>query len=654
MYIQSPTSLLLFPTPSHSCTKVPSARVRAGVRLIVAAALLLSWPQSTFAQGFGAGPGGIGGPNPGGPQGNQKEGPAEAAPDDDIDEPELPPLPAWPGLERKQIQFFELHGYFRFRTDLRSNHSLGYPDATVNGVRYIPPFPTQISESETSQQNCAARKTGDPNATDVGGCPGDTLAGANIRLRLEPTINVADTVRVHMQVDIFDNLVLGSTPNNIAGTQRDPGTPLEFLSNSQAAPVSGLNSDVPSIVVKRAWAEVVTPLGTFEAGRMPFQWGLGIYANDGGCWDCSYGDNVDRIKFTTHKLWGHNFGMGFDFGASGPNTFSVSNSSYAFGGQAVDLEQLDDVAQWFWFAGRIDDEQVIRDRVLRGDVVINYGLMLLYRYQDWSFATNSPSSGAPTGLGASVDDFAQSLVLRDAWTLTPDLWFKLRYKHLSIDVEGLFIGGNIANVDQTNSGAEMSIAQFGWVARGEYRFLRDKLKLRLELGMASGDETEPENQDINKRRSYPLRDPNGTSSQRNDTALNQFRFNYDYLVDLILFREILGTVANAAYVKPTISYDILGTLTAQMDIIYSMAHQAVAYPGNTGPIGLELDLNLFYRDFDDGVWAGVQYGVMFPFGALNRPVELDNGGTAVPFFPASIAGDAKIAQALRAHLIVKF
>ena len=39
---------------------------------------------------------------------------------------------------------------------------------------------------------------------------------ANMRLRLEPTLHISDTVRVHSQVDFLDNLVLGSTPQSLA------------------------------------------------------------------------------------------------------------------------------------------------------------------------------------------------------------------------------------------------------------------------------------------------------------------------------------------------------------------------------------------------------------------------------------------------------
>ena len=41
-----------------------------------------------------------------------------------------------------------------------------------------------------------------------------------MRLRIEPTINISDQVRVRSQFDIFDNLILGSTPDSLVNPLR--------------------------------------------------------------------------------------------------------------------------------------------------------------------------------------------------------------------------------------------------------------------------------------------------------------------------------------------------------------------------------------------------------------------------------------------------
>ena len=47
---------------------------------------------------------------------------------------------------------------------------------------------------------------------DKSNCRTDNLTSADMRLRLEPTINVTEQVRVKAQLDVFDNMVMGSTP----------------------------------------------------------------------------------------------------------------------------------------------------------------------------------------------------------------------------------------------------------------------------------------------------------------------------------------------------------------------------------------------------------------------------------------------------------
>jgi uncharacterized protein (TIGR04551 family) len=561
-------------------------------------------------------------------------GPAEAAEEEKEDQPDLPPLPPWPGQETKRLQLFELAGYFRFRTDMFHNLNLGMFD----GGGYRAPFYTPVSEARNlvsgdsiSSLSCKARKSKAVPGGDLGDreleeddCPANTLGGANMRLRLQPTVNVGEQVRVHAMIDVFDNLALGSTPAPEAA-----GRELALFQDSQD-PSTG------SILVKRAWAEVVTPLGPIQFGRMPVHWGMGILANDGNCWDCNFGDNADRVMFKA-DVAGYTLGMGYDFNSSGPTSFGVQGLT-TYGGQAVDLEQLDDVDQWFWVAGRIDPEDVIRDRVDRGQLVFNYGVYLVWRKQDFDYAS--------TQTGSSKDDYAKAFVERHGWTLMPDLWFKLLWKKLSIEFEGLFIGGRIGNVSDEVKTDDYSIVQFGWALRSSYKLLDDALSFGLEVGMASGDQAEPSNADLNRRRWSPLGvNADGSRIDGLDNQLREFRFNFDYHVDLILFRELLGTVANAVYFKPWAQYLIVDSFGARLDLIYSMAHEPVGFPGNSRNLGVELNLDIFYRNVEEKFFAGLQYGVLFPLGALDRPRDI---------FGETWEADAEVAHTLQARMIVKF
>ncbi|MCA9673313.1 MAG: TIGR04551 family protein [Myxococcales bacterium] len=608
--------------------------------VVVAGALAL--PAVAAAQGLTPGrPGGMPGQQPKAP--DKPAGPAEAAKKSGGgDEPDLPPLPKWPGQEHKKLQFFQLKGYFRLRGDLMHNLNLGQADY---GSAIRAPYFTPIVENDASTQKCVNRVgTAPPGGTaadrdiQTDDCPDNTLAGANIRLRLEPTINVAEKVRVKMQVDVFDNLSMGSTPDGqYLDGGRSPYVPLTAFAQTQAPPIVGRNTRTPALLVKRVWAEIDTPLGQLRFGRMPSHWGLGLLANNGSCWDCNYGDNADRIMFVT-KLFGHIFGMAYDFAASGPSNLTVSDGRVYFDGPVIDLEQLDDVDQLVWVAGKIDKPEVIKDKVEQGQLVLNYGAYLVYRKQDFGYF-----GGA--GSGDPIATQAANLIERKAWALIPDLWFKLMYKKFYFEFEGVLIGGKIGNAsDSPNANESLDILQFGFVMKSSYKLLRDQLKIGLEIGMASGDQAEGAS--YNRRNFLVLQD-------NKDTALNQFNFDFDYLVDLILFRELIGTVSNAIYFKPSVQYDLLESLGAKLDIIYSLAHKPVAFPGNSPHLGLEFDLDVYYRNVQEGFYAGLQYGILIPFAGLDRPATGIVNGAQTSFF-GSRAGNASVAQTLQARLIVKF
>lgn len=607
--------------------------------------LLALAPARLQAQGLTPRPG----PGMRGPQKKpteSPEGPAEAAPEGTQDEPELPALPPWPGQETKKLQLFQLEGYFRFRYDMFHKLSLGQVDE--GGARA--PFYTPISENSSSGLGCDARSV----SKDLDdGCRANTLNSANMRLRLEPTINVAEMVRIHTQVDLFDNLVLGSNPDTALLDPAVSGdAALAGFTDSQAPPMASTsNSARASIVVKRAWAVVETPFGPLQFGRMPNHWGLGLRANRGDCWDCDHGDNVDRVMFST-TLFGHKFGMGYDINSNGPTTLSVDSHASYMGGQGIDLETLDDVDELFWIVGKMEPPDVVRDKIDRGQLVFNYGLYLTYRWQGFDYARlDAADAPAFSTTGAnSASTWATQFIERDMWMVTPDLWFKLLWKKLYIEFEGLIIAGKIGNASDAIAEDSMDILQFGWALRSSYKFLKDSLHVGMEVGMASGDQAEPDNNDVNRRRWHPLgfnSRPTGTSPTRidRDGALNEFRFDHDYHVDLIMFRHILGTVAGATYFKPWIQYFIVDSFGARLDMIYGLANEPVAFPGNSSNIGVELDLNIFYRNEEEKFFAGLQYGVMFPLGALKRPEEL---------FGESFADGADIAHVLRLNMMVRF
>lgn len=602
---------------------------------------VLAFASPAFAQ-FGGGmqPGGAPGAQPQQGPGEKPEGPAEAAPEQQAESPALQPLPAWPQQREKTLQFFEIHGYMRFRAYLFHALNLGiWPQSGGPSAPFTIPFTEFNSDGKGANPNnppssCAAR-TGK-------NCRNDNLTSADMRLRLEPTINVTEQVRVKAQLDVFDNLVLGSTPAgfyvNRAGAAGGAAAAGQYpafsaLNSNQVSPTAGFNSDWASIRAKRAWAEVRTPFGELRFGRMPNHWGMGMLINNGDCLDCDFGNNVDRVMFAT-KLWGHFISLMWDWAATGPTTQIIGPQI----GQGVfyNADPLDDTSQWALALGRMDTPDELKEKLDQGRVVFNYGGYFTYRHQAWNVSNTvlQPTGNTFASLQAGINP-------RNADLFIPDIWLRLNWKKLHLEAEGAMTVGTIGNLNDVypmlTKNKSTSVLAGGFVVRGDYALLHDALRIYLEVGYASGDDSEDPNANVNIFTA--VRSPV-------NNRIGRFTFDPDYHVDLILFRRILGAVTDATYFKPGVSYDIVDNFGARVDLMYALANHPVAYPGNSANLGLEIDAQLMYKNEEEGFYAGLVYGVLFPFSALGLPGDI---------YGAQFAKESPdIAQTFQARLIVKF
>ena len=632
--------------------------------VFVAGALaLLARPAGAQMGPGGFGSGGMQPPPPG--QGQEKEeGPAEEAPEENRPA-DLEPLTSYPEQSRRKMQIFEIDGYIRLRSDYMHDFFLGLGYSSVPsgsttagaGSYGLPPFPLPL--------DCPAPL---PSNNKASSCPNKNIGGANLRLRLEPTLNVTDQVRVHTQIDVLDNTILGSTPDSLAGiygynapsvitssgTQLPsvsptslPGVaPTGFQSTTQDPPEVGQNGFVSSIRAKRAWAEVDSEFGSLRFGRMPWQWGRGIFYNDGNCADCDVGTTVDRVMALT-TLYGHQLAFAWDLGAQGVTTQQLSLGRADPSGYPYDLSQDDDVLELMASITRIDNPIALRERIDRGDVVVNYGLQVVYRNQgNTDVAPQTTDTSVVSQFGAqpsAPDQYSQSVPFGGI-SVTPDLWFKLYYKSFTLEAEGIGILGRIQHPGPlaANPNQELTLAQAGWVAAGELRLFHDAFFVGFETGGATGDSAAAPGQYLNYRWRYVQQPPG-------DTTINDFHFSPDYHVDEIFFRHIMGTVTNAYYVKPAASYWFdLGksrALGVNGGAIFSMAAVQVSTPGDALAYGVETDLNLGYRNTSEGFFAGLTWGVFWPLAALDRPSSI--------WQPSDVAS-ASSAQILRGSLAVKF
>lgn len=557
-----------------------------------------------------------GGPGGGmqGPRSVEPEGVAEQAPKKLGALPSTPVLPP-PKDAHKQLRVFSMDGYFRLRTDWMKQMDLGFDsDDALGGA----PFPNPLA--------CRS-------AVSASGCE-NSFGAANMRLRLEPIIHLDERSTVHLQIDILDNLVLGST-NQKYSANGTGDLPVGAFAGNQDPPLAGVNSIGDSIVVKRAWAEIDAAFGILKFGRMPWHWGMGMVANGGGMdpihgtynLDNDFGDTIDRLSFST-AIPGTslNAALGIDWAQTG-TTSQQAGEELGQGRQSWDLDDADDLDQWLFTISHMDSPKRIADMLADGESVLNYGGFLAYRTQ------NFEQRALTLGQTPDVADYRQ----RDMTVYVPDLWLHYAKGSFDFEAEAVAVFGSLKAPEETTNTVDMQ--QFGGVARTKYKMMDDDLTLKLEVGFASGDRHD---------NTVPgtLHVDGAPGIVPGDDSLNRFIFDRDYQVDLILFRELIGAVSNAGYTKPSATYKLTSKFDVQVASIISMAHKQEATPGNSRFYGVEFDADIGYSN--DGFFMGISYGVLFPFAALHHPGDVDSG------FTDPNTGDAGTAQTVQTRFALQF
>ncbi len=535
--------------------------------------------------------------------------------------------------EGPKLEFFTLDGYFRFRGQMMLNFDVtGVPDAAGY---YLFPVPLQ-----------------DPKGRD-------TLQTANMRLRLEPTLNVSEHVRVRAQIDVLDNYVLGSNSSTLGD---DPGSPypVPFYGSNPVLTPNDPRVDRPAITPKRVWAEIQTPVGLLSFGRMPSEWGLGILTHAGGGIGDDLGDTKDRIQFALPPVSTPLGRLAFvpilDYDSEG-----VLYGDTRFGagtGQSFDAEQGDDGRTYGLKVARFDTEDEVRRKHERNEASINFGFYYNYRQQRWFYPQwNTNGLGGTYDPGGSTWDPSNptygdtaTAVHRSAYASIASLWIRYLGPRLRVETEVAGVYGHAGNPsnDPAVSQPEILMRQLGGTIVIDYKVIPNKLVLGGEFGMASGDDAPgfgnvpsrvvaPDSTTYTPGAPTPYGSVEGaqwntgtTSRQGTDNTVRNFRFNPAYRVDLVLFRHILGQVTDAMYVKPTLRWDILPGLRLDEAIIYSRAMFSQSTPSartdvnnpsvlvdkGDANLGVEIDSTLTYTS-GDGFQGWVSWGVLQPLGGLS-------------------------------------
>jgi len=539
----------------------------------------------------------------------------------------------WAAPARPRWPWVEWHGYFRFRADLMGRLDLGtYSPIVDAGTSRIKP---PLRENLTNSAGGAIfdGKMGDAKEKALG--------TTNMRFRLQPTIHVWDRIWIHTTVDFLDNIVLGSTPD-VGGADLRPVLPLDMMTRTQVPPTSGVNSFRDSIAVKEAYAEwllvfddKVRPdsfnLGLIQVGRFAYPWGLGIVSAKGDynrsdptldirdrrrALDMDGGSYVDRLLWTW-RFAGINVTAGYGWLGTGP----TSQARVEWDEQPYDLEQSDDIHQVELAIhkrpmGPRELEQRYRD-LHAGRPILDWGLYTTARWQQNAVFGAVCCAGGSAAGDSCIDCYGDlGLMDRSAWVVTPDLWLRLDWKPTAVTrfKAQLEFAVNYGQVAHAGDGVvtDFDIDVLSWGGAFESIFWWKMVGFGLDLGMASGD-------------SAVLQDPSleGAGLYGNDGKSTMFSFHKDYIVDMILYREVLGGVYNSAYIRPHFIFDLLSasstsSLGGTVAALYGMAMDPTGTPGKSRNLGLEFEAGLFYEE-RNRFFASFDFGVLVPFDGLDRP-----------------------------------
>ena len=591
----------------------------------------------------------------------------------------------------------ELHGYFRVRTEMFHRFSLGrinepndqlWPaplDTRYQGVQ-DPTSQTAVTYGPTL---CTAKESpggvgdSDDPRQGVYRCRNNTQMGANMRFRLNPELHISDNLRVISQIDLLDNLVMGSTPQGYAiqpdaaggyeTVARGGYNPISLFDVSQEPPTSGVNGLKDSIRVKRVWGEYQTPVGELRFGRMPSHWGLGILDNSGDDYDDDYQTTVDRLMFVTGvKPLDLYVSAAWDFANEGATSANVSDPQ----AQAYDVAQRDDVRQIMFSVARRQDPALVQQALSNKKLVFNGGLYFLMRWQVLANDRQGNAEDAAVVPGAfpgylMQEDGRTGFVRRDARIWVPDLWLQLRYQTFRFEAEAVTIQGNARNLE-TSTGTTSSdfgdykFRMWGLATETEFRAIEEKLKIDFKFGWASGD-AEASESDLPGGGGLVPGYGDGMQDQIGDNTWSTFAFHPSYRVDLILNRNILSRVQGSYYFRPGVEYDFLRNPDGQrlgggFSAIWTRASEFMQTPGHKRDLGIELNGKVYFQAKDGalndlpgsrgGFYTQLEYGVLFPLGGLGyQQVEKANLQRATL---DSKAGDPKAAQILRWYIGVLF
>ena len=428
---------------------------------------------------------------------------------------------------------------------------------------------------------------------------GQTLESGDIRARTDISLYAPGVgVAVHSRVDWLDDVPLGGSPDLAGGS-----------------PATSGGQRPTEVVVKRAWGEALTPAGTLAVGRMGANFGLGIAANGGDCEDCDLGDAADRAAFVT-PLFGHLIAIAYDIASRGPFTEAKE------GERAIALEPTDAAAGPTLAILKVHSPAALARRAAAGMTNVEYAAYISHRTQQ----NDVPAWYLPTA--APVTSYTSNdLVGRGFAATTTGAWLRITSANMRLEAEVDYVNASVQDPSLI-PGASITIpvtsSQLGAAFESDFRL--GPTALGFNGGYASGDPApgfgafpQP------GQASTPAGSLDGPQANLpSDHTVDNFRFHPDYHIDEILFREIIGTITDAVYLRPHVRATLLevgpGHLETGAALISSWAVCPTSTPSGQRFLGTEIDPELRYAS-RDGFAATLTYGVYFPGPAFDNPEQ---------------------------------
>ncbi|MEZ4266297.1 MAG: hypothetical protein R3F39_07950 [Myxococcota bacterium] len=520
---------------------------------------------------------------------------------------------------------FEQHLDFRFRPELILGGDLG---GGASGV----PEPLE---------NTARNGGGDANL----------LAWTSIRLKYDAILRPGPPWGIHLGLTALDNLILGASPANadqrslrdVFGLYPDAGSGRGDDLRDEDAADAYATSRTGSLKRFRDALRVRYLYGTwrildfvdFAAGRMPDAFGLGMMRNAGTCTDCDFGTYVDGMRLGL-SLKGFHLEGSWEFTAVGATT-----DLPGLPGQPTNLGRIDDVQTFsLRLVGAPYNDATREERRHRLDVErkvgVDWGIFSSFTSQELSSSETDPDALDPDCPIVAATDSGQVVVAQNCWRLIPrnaffwrpsawvkTLWHPNDANALRIEFEAGAMIGSVGNLQRTPDLGDTSKKFRGFGGALEIEWTTPRLSLGLNTGFATGDNQrylgvlDGQNLVVVDDLAFP--NSANTNVSENGTVTSYW-FHRDYRLDLILFRQVIGGVTNAVYVKPWIGYTLFDSgdtrLTTRLDVLYAAAARPSGTPGRGKHYGVEIDGSLGL-ELPAGFAMDLSAGVLLPMSALD-------------------------------------